>query len=198
VVEIPFSAELLLSPLHWLVADRSGALVVESTAAGLQVYDDPVGVLTNNPPFPYHLTNLTNYMPLHEGAPDNRLGCDLTPYSLGMGAIGLPGDFSSASRFVKAAFVKLNSVSNADEVSSVSQFFHILSSVAMPRGSVRIGDQNEITHYSCCCNTDQGIYYYTTYDNSTITGIAMHREDLDGSQTISYPLIKQTAIFMQN
>ena len=199
LVNIPFSEAFPLTPLHWIISDKTGSITIEPMPDGLHIFENPIGVLTNNPPFDYHLYNLRNYLNISPEPATNRFSdFDIKPYSNGMGAIGLPGDFSSASRFVKAAFVKLNSVSNADEVSSVSQFFHILSSVAMPRGSVRIGDQNEITHYSCCCNTDQGIYYYTTYDNSTITGIAMHRENLEDSQPISYPLVKQTAITMQN
>ena len=199
LVNISFSEKMPLSPLHWIISDKTGSITVEPMADGLHIFDNPIGVLTNNPPFEYHLYNLRNYLNITAEPAINRFSeFEIKPYSNGMGGIGLPGDFSSASRFVKAAFVKLNSVSEADEVSSVSQFFHILSAVAMPRGSVRIGDKNEITHYSCCCNTDLGIYYYTTYDNPAITGIDMHREDLNGSSPISYPLAKQTAIIMQN
>ena len=181
VVNIPFSAALPLSPLHWLVADRKGALVVESTVAGLQVYDNPVGVLTNNPPFPYHLTHLTDYMPLHEGAPQDNGGYGLTPYSLGMGAIGLPGDFSSASRFVRAAFVRAKSCCEPTETANVAHFFRLLGAVAMPKGCVLTADgQYEYTRYSCCCNTDTGTYYYTTYEDSTLRCVAMGETEPEG------------------
>ena len=126
-------------------------------------------------------------------------GLDVKPYSNGMGGMGLPGDLSSASRFVRAAFVKLNSVSGSTEEESVSQFFHILSSVAMPRGCVRMRpEEYEITRYSCCCNVDRGIYYYTTYENSRISGVDMHQENLNGSKPVSYPLITESQIRIQN
>ena len=123
----------------------------------------------------------------------------LETYSRGMGAMGLPGDLSSASRFVKAVFTKMNSVSGDSESESVSQFFHILGSVEQQRGCVHMGDgKYEITIYTSCCNTDKGIYYYTTYENHQITGVDMHRENLEGGKLVSYPLITGQQIRMQN
>lgn len=201
LVNIPFSQQFPLSPLHWIIADREQSITVEPMEDGLHIFDNPIGVLTNNPPFDFHLYNLRNYLNVSIDPAANRFSehFDMKPYSNGMGGIGLPGDFSSASRFVKAAFVKLNSLSGKGEAESVSQFFHILSSVAMPRGSVRIRpEEYEITLYSCCCNVDKGIYYYTTYDNSQIIGVDMHREDLNGSKPVSYPLITDRSIEIQN
>ena len=116
-----------------------------------------------------------------------------------MGTMGLPGDSSSMSRFVRASFVKMNSVSESSEEGSVSQFFHILRSVEMQRGCVRLdtGDY-EITVYSSCCNTDRGIYYYSTYDNSRIYAVDMYKENLHGNKLIRYPLKKEQAIEYQN
>uniref|UniRef100_UPI004055C2F1 choloylglycine hydrolase n=1 Tax=Acetatifactor sp. TaxID=1872090 RepID=UPI004055C2F1 len=201
LVKINFSEELPLSPLHWMIADREEAIVVESVKEGLKVYPNPVGVLTNNPTFDYHMMNLNNYMNLTTETPQNRFSekVELTSYSRGMGAMGLPGDLSSVSRFVKAAFTRLNSVSGDSESESISQFFHILSSVAQQRGCVHLGDgKYELTIYSSCCNTDKGIYYYTTYENSQINGVDMHRENLDGTELIRYPLIQGQKIFLQN
>lgn len=195
-----FSPRLPLSPLHWMISDREESIVVESVREGLKVYDNPVGVLTNNPPFDYHMYNLANYMGITRDEPVSRFAEDLQlkPYSRGMGSIGLPGDLSSASRFVKAAFTKLNSLSGESESESVSQFFHILGSVAQQRGCCRVEHGFEYTIYSSCCNTDKGIYYYTTYENSQITGVDMHREELDGNTLVSYPLIQGQQIKMQN
>lgn len=200
LVDIPFRERLPLSPLHWMIADRQEQIVVEPMADGLRIFDNPVGVLTNNPTFDYHLLHLCDYMNLTADAPVDRFsgGNTLQAYSGGMGAIGLPGDFSSASRFVRAAFVKLHSPAEDSEERSVHQFFHILSSVAMPRGSVLINGKHDITRYSCCCNTIRGIYYYTTYDNCRITGIDMHRENLDGDLPILFPLVTAPQILMQN
>ena len=200
VTDEPFSDRFAPTPLHWLIADRTGAVVVEQTARGLEVHDNPVGVLTNNPPFPYHMTNLVNYQNLTREEPTDRFGAEvtLTAYSRGMGSVGLPGDVSSASRFVRAAFVKSNSVCDGDEAASVSQFFHILGAVEQVRGCVRVGDAFERTVYTSCCNTDKGIYYYTTYENRQITAVDMHREDLDGSRLIVYPHVRTEQIARQN
>ncbi len=200
LIDTPFSPQFPLTPLHWLIADRSGAIVVEQTSEGLRLYDNPVGVLTNNPPFPYHLANLANYQNLTREEPHNRFcpGLEMNTYSRGMGGIGLPGDLSSASRFVRAAFVKLNSVCGSDEASCVSQFFHILGAVEQQRGCARVGDDFEITVYTSCCDTDKGIYYYTTYENRSITAVDMHREKLDSDRLASYPLQNTLQIFPQN
>ena len=199
LVNISFSDTLPLSPLHWMISDSERSIVAEPMAEGLRIYENPVGVMTNEPPFDYHLYNLTHYLNLSPNPATDRSGMGLKPMSNGMGGIGLPGDYSSASRFIKAAFVKSNSVSGTDEESSVTQFFHLLSSVAMPRGAVRMGEeQYEITRYSCCCNTHKGIYYYTTYENPQICAIDMKLEDLDSDQLICYPLIEQPQIYTQN
>jgi len=116
-----------------------------------------------------------------------------------MGALGLPGDLSSRSRFVRAAFVKMNSVSGAAESKSVSQFFHILGSVDQIRGCCEVRDREyETTIYTSCCNTDKGIYYYTTYDNHQITAVNMHKEKLDDIFLIRYPLVSEEQIYFQN
>lgn len=201
LINTPFSKELPLAQLHWIIADRNEAITVESVKEGIMVYDNPVGVLTNNPPFPQQMFMLNNYMHLSPRSPQNsfsdKLPLDL--YSRGMGAMGLPGDLSSQSRFVRVAFTKMNSVSGDSESESVSQFFHILGSVDQQRGCCDVGEgKYEITLYTSCCNTDKGIYYYTTYDNHQITAVDMNREDLDGSALVRYPLIRGEQIRMQN
>ncbi|MGN1147969.1 MAG: choloylglycine hydrolase [Lachnospiraceae bacterium] len=201
LININFSEELPLAMLHWIISDREESITVESIKEGLTVYDNPVGVLTNNPPFDYQMFNLNNYINISTEIPENRFSkaLSLKIYSRGMGGIGLPGDLSSASRFVKVAFTKMNSLSNDTESESISQFFHILGSVAQQRGCVHLGEgKYEITIYTSCCNTDKGIYYYTTYENSQISGVDMHKEDLNGSGLISYPLIKGQQIRLQN
>lgn len=200
LVSIPFSDKLPLAPLHWIIADKTNTITVESVEDGIKIYDNKVGVLTNNPPFDYHINNLNNYLHLSAKEPDNTFckNINLSPSSRGMGAVGLPGDYSSVSRFIKASFVKLNSKSSDTEQESVNQFFHILSSVEMPRGCVKTkNDKNDITVYSSCCNCDRGIYYYKTYGSSSIIGVDMYKENLLSSQLISYPLL-QSNFLMQN
>lgn len=195
LVNINFSDELPLSPLHWLISDKNESIVVEPLEDGLKIYDNPVGVLTNNPTFDMQLFNLKNYSSLSVKNPENTFSADLNldSYSRGMGAIGLPGDLSSMSRFVKAAFVKENSFSGEDEAESVSQFFHILASVEQQRGCTFIKDPDvyEYTIYTSCYNTADSILYYKTYNNSQITAINLKSEDLDSCDLIYYDLINE-------
>lgn len=196
-----FRPDLPASPLHWLIADRSGSITAEPVRDGLKLHDNPVGVLTNDPPFDYQLLNLSNYRNLTCEQPDSCFAKDiaLPAYSRGMGAFGLPGDFSSASRFARAAFVKLNAAAGFSAEESVSQFFHILGAVEQPHGCVLLEDGRFVrTVYTSCCNTDRGIYYYTTYDNRQISCVDMYHENLDGEYLISYPHIRKTQFFRQN
>ena len=201
LLEEHYNNKLPLSPLHWMISDRESSITVESVKDGLKIYENPVGVLTNNPTFDMQLFHLNNYMNLSPQKPENCFSdkVKLERYSNGMGALGMPGDWSSQSRFVKTAFTKLNSVCGTSEEESVSQFFHILGSVEHQRGCVDMGNNlYEITLYSSCCNTDRGIYYYRTYENSQITAVDMFRENLDGEKVITYPLIKEQQIKWQN
>ena len=187
--------------LHWIIADKTGAITLESVADGVKIYDNPVGVLTNNPPFDIQMSVLNNYMGLSPRQPENGFSKDLPlkTYSRGMGALGLPGDLSSMSRFARVAFTKMNSVSGDGEDESVGQFFHILGSVDQQRGCCEVGEgKYEITIYTSCCNADKGIYYYTTYKNRRITAVDMRREDLDKNELIRYPMITGEDILRQN
>ncbi len=201
LVDLPFGEGLPLTPLHWIISDPTGSLVAEPTAEGLKVYENPVNVLTNNPPFPMQLQRLNDYLNLSPCEPVNRFSenVELSAYSRGMGAIGLPGDSSSPSRFVRAVFARANAVCGDSEEECVSAFFHILQNVAMIRGCVRLKENvYEETVYSSCCNTETGVYYYTTYADQTISAIDMRREDLDGTKPIFYPLRRGPQIVYGN
>jgi choloylglycine hydrolase len=196
-----FNDKLPAAQLHWLIADRKEAITVESVKDGIMVYDNPAGVLTNNPPFKEQMFQLNNYMHLSTRSPQNHFSdkLPLSVYGRGMGAIGLPGDLSSQSRFVRAAFVKMNAVSGDSENESVSQFFHILGSVDQQRGCCEVEDgKYEYTIYTGCCNADKGVYYYTTYDNHQITAVDMYKENLEGGHLVTYPLIQGEQIKWQN
>lgn len=196
-----FNEQLPPAELHWIISDRENSITVEQTASGLHVYDNPIGILANNPPFELQMFQLNNYMGLSAEEPKNHFSneLELSSYSRGMGALGMPGDLSSMSRFVKAAFTKLHSHSGDTESESISQFFHILTAVEQQRGCVHLGSgKYEITIYSSCCNTDRGIYYYRTYENSQITAVDMQKENLEGMVLVSYPLIEGQQIRVQN
>lgn len=202
LTDMPYSKELPPAQLHWIIADRDEAITMECVKEGLRVHDNLVGILTNNPPFEQQMFQLNNYMYLSPTQPKNNFcsALPLSTYSRGMGAMGLPGDLSSESRFVRAAFTRMNSVCESDsEEESVSQFFHILGSVDQQRGCCDVGDgKYEVTLYTSCCNADRGIYYYTSYDNHQISAVDMHREDLEGRCIIHYPLIHGEQILWQN
>lgn len=185
-----FSEAMPPSPLHWIIADKDGAVTVEQTESGLHIYDNPVGVLTNNPQFPVQMLNLANYMHLSKHQPKNTFSDNLrlNHYSNGMGAMGLPGDMSSMSRFVKASYVRENSLYEDDEKSVVNHFFHTLYSVFQQRGCVRTENGYEVTNYSSCCNLAKGIYYYTTYNDSTIRQVRMQDFETNGDKLMEFEL----------
>lgn len=196
-----FDSDLPVAELHWIIADKDESITVESVKQGVKVYDNPVGILTNNPPFEYQMLNLNNYMQLSTSEPENHFSdkLDLIAYSRGMGAMGLPGDLSSQSRFVRAAFVKLNSVCGKTNDESVNQFFHILGSVDQPRGCCKLGtDKYSVTIYTSCCCAESGIYYYTTYNNHQITAINMNNVNLNNNKLSRYPIVKEEQIRVLN
>ncbi len=200
ILGVAYSNDFPLSPLHWMIADENDAITVETKKDGLKIYDNPIGVLTNNPPFPYQMFNLNNYAHISAENPQKTFLENLPylSYSRGLGGLGIPGDFSSMSRFVRATFAKSLSVCNSDEMDSISQFFHILSYVEQIRGCVKVDDKDEITVYSSCCNTSKGIYYYSTYQNRTIRSVDMHKENLDSSFLIPYDMTGKEFVFGQN
>ena len=200
IIDAPFSDKLPNSPLHWMLSDKHKSIVLEQTQSGIHIYDNPVNVLTNNPPFPFHLQNLSNYLNLTSQEPSNRFSpaLRLNAYSRGMGGIGLPGDLSSSSRFIRAAFTLHNSVVETDEYKNVNQFFHILGTVSQTSGCVKIKDLYEKTLYASCCNTDKLIYYYRTYYNSGLTAIRMNQQNTTGFELICFPLRNAPSIHFEN
>jgi len=201
LLNIKFNEKYELSPLHWIISDEDESITVECVRDGMKIYDNSLGVLTNNPTFDMQMYNLNNYMKLSAKQPANTFSNDLKliHYSYGMGALGLPGDWSSQSRFVRAAFVKLNSKTGDREEENVNQFFHILGSVCQYKGCNDVDNgKYEYTMYTSCCNASRGIYYYTTYDNKTVYGIDVFREDLDGDKIICYELCRDLKLEIIN
>ena len=196
-----FKEDIQLTPLHWMINDEKESLVLEQTKEGLEIYSNPIGVLANNPEFSYHLTNINNYLNLTSDVPQNRFSNEITLkiYGKGMGAIGLPGDNSSSSRFIRAAFNKTNSTCAEDEESSISQVFHILDSVAIVKGTnVSKDSKYDITIYSCCINTTKGIYYYKTYENNQISAIKLNEKNINLDKLQAYELIQKQQINYEN
>lgn len=196
LTDTDFSDALPAARLHWLLADADACITIESVEGGLRIHDNPLGVLTNDPPFDDQLLQLTNFMHLSPRPPHNHFSdlVNLKPYSRGMGAMGLPGDLSSQSRFVRAAFTKLNAARGG-----VGQFFRILDTVQQTPGCNRLEDGSmEHTLYTSCCDAERGVYHYTTCSRRRITAVDMHRENLDGNALIRIPLVTVEDILLQN
>lgn len=202
LINIDFSDKLVLSPLHWLVADKSGAaIVVESTKAGLHVYDNPVGVLTNNPEFPQQLQNLANYQSISPANPANTLSAKLSlpVYSRGLGSHFLPGGMDSESRFVKVAFTKENAPVGKTEDENVVNYFHILHSVEQQKGLDEVAPNTfEYTIYSDGVDLTTGTFYYTTYTNNQINAVKMPKDKLDQGQLLTFDVQEKSAVNYQN
>ena len=183
LVDRPFCKDIPTTPLHWIVADQHHALTVEPTVEGLKVYQNSVGILTNEPPFPFHMENRKYYQGLSAEHVISDAGNNLLP--LGTASIGLPGDYSSISRFVKADFL-LRCAENEDTVYEAGDLFRLLQAVAPTKGSVRL--QNGKSHhtvYSCCMEPLKGIYHFQTYDGLSTTTKTL----------FSYPLETDSLIF---
>jgi choloylglycine hydrolase len=200
VVNIDFNDKYKNTPLHWMISDKDYSITFECVQEGMKIYYNPVHVLTNNPEFPMQIFNLNNYISITREEPETRFaeGFDLNKYSRGMGALGLPGDLSSMSRFVRASFTRLNSICGDSETESVSQFFHILDSVSQTQGCVKTENGFDRTIYSSCCNTDKGIYYYKTYNNSQISAVNMYNENLDNNGLITYNFNTEQQFYFHN
>lgn len=202
IVKKPFNETTPLPTLHWIVADKEGdCIVIEKTKEKLSIFDNKVGVLTNAPTFDWHVTNLHQYMETSPLQPNDTKWSDeeLVPLGQGVGGIGIPGDFSSISRFVKAAFLRSNIVFGEGEFSGLCEFFHILNSVAMVRGSVVTPQNlNDITQYTSCMCQEKGMYYYNTYNSTQINVIDMHKEDLDGSEVKIFDYRDKWVVSYQN
>lgn len=195
-----FNEKLILTPLHWHIADSEQSVTVECLKEGIKVYLNSVGVLTNNPPFPLQTFNLNNYLNITANEPESRFADDikLYKYSKGMGALGLPGDFSSQSRFVRAAFNKLNAEFCEDSLFNINQLFHILNSVEQIDGCVKSNGKSSKTIYTACYDAKQMIYYYKTYENTQIANVNLLNETLDSDKIIVYNHLRNKEIVSQN
>ncbi|QHZ45033.1 choloylglycine hydrolase family protein [Bacillus sp. NSP9.1] len=198
IVEREVALLKTVTPLHWILSDGSGrSIVVEPTAAGTQIHDNPVGVLTNSPEFPWHLTNLRNYIGLRPGQfTAKKVGkLTLSAFGQGSGLAGLPGDFTPPSRFVRAAYLKEHIKPVSGETEGVSAAFHILSNMNIPKGIV-ITEQGEddYTQYTAVMCSETCSYYYHHYQNRQIQKVCLLDEDLDQRELKSFPANHEEAI----
>ncbi|SFC86670.1 choloylglycine hydrolase [Clostridium uliginosum] len=202
IIDKPLSLLNLTPPLHWILSDKSGkSIVVERTATGLHVFDNPVGVMTNSPDFQWHLTNLRQYIAVRSKQfdPITWGDLDLSAFSQGSGTFGLPGDFTPSSRFVRATYLKNNLTHIDNEIEGINGIFHILSNCQIPKGAVVTSEGSEdITIYTSAMCSESGTYYYNTYDNCQISAIKLFNEELDSIHIKSYPIRNEQTIFREN
>ena len=201
LVAVPIDERTPLPTLHWMVADKNGkSIVIEKTKEGLKVHNNPIGVMTNSPTFDWHLTNLNEYMKVSPIQPEpvKWIDKELRPLGVGLGTNGLPGGFSGVDRFVRIAYLKSKYPVAEDLMTGISQFFHMLNNVAMPRGSVISDNLDDITLYTSCMCEEKGIYYYSTYNNNGINAIDMNKEDLDSKEIKIFEYLDKLHITYQN
>ncbi|MBO5293983.1 MAG: choloylglycine hydrolase [Clostridia bacterium] len=191
LVNRPFRKDIPLTSLHWLIADAGGAIVLESTAGGVRIYDDPAGVLTNNPPFGFHLQNLSHYGNLSAKPAKSSFlkESGAERFGLGLGGYGLPGDYSSTSRFVRAAWLLKHAAEAAEESERVARYFHLLSAVSPVKGSVLTETgKYHYTLYSVCVNATRGILYFHTAQNPEICAVELARYGAEGGELVEIAL----------
>ncbi len=171
ITDTPFSASLPPEPLHWIISDENGSITVEQTEDGLKIYDNPYGVLTNAPEFPFHERRLSEFSALSPRNPEGEARENTPYFSGGYGALGLPGDFSSPSRFVRAHFLLKNTQMGDD---GVGAFFHIMDSVSIPNGAIVDGEGlAHRTVYTSCMDREELTYYFCTYENRRIRALRL-------------------------
>lgn len=184
IVAKPVNDQLPVANLHWLIGDKSGSIVVEYMHDGMHVWQNDIDVLTNEPDFNWHRTNLRNYLTLSDSEPDNASwrAAKLDAFGSGMGMQGIPGDYSGPARFVKAAFVNSHYPMQEDEASNVIRLFRTLGSVAVPDGCAKMKDGSyEKTLYTSCFSSSSMTYYHATYEDPQIRAYPL--SSLEDSET---------------
>ena len=186
-----------IGAVHWRIAEPNGRMVVLEVVAGVpHFYENELGVLTNAPGFRWHMTNLNNYINLEPGsAPDNviKQGITLQPLGHGSGMLGLPGDFTSPSRFVRATFYQTTSPSWDTGFETVVQAFHILNNFDIPIGSQHAKADipkglPSATQFTAATDQNAMKFYYRTAWNSNIRCIDLMNIDFHKVKYQSYPL----------
>ena len=171
------------APLHWIAVDRTGeCVVVEQTEEGLYIRNNPIGVLTNSPDLPWHLTNLRNYM---EATPWQTQevswgDINLSPFGQAGGTSVLPGGYTSPERFVRTSYLKSHIPVPEDKPDAIVSCFHVMESVTIPKGAV-ITNRNEFdyTKYTAFIDTSNCQYYFKTYDNIQVATAGLYETELN-------------------
>lgn len=187
IVDRPINDTYPSSLLHWIIGDATRAIVVESTSSGLEVFDDDVDVLANQPGFAWHHENLRNYLNTSPDFPEpSTLGrAQLTAFGSGSHMRGIPGDYYSPSRFVRAAYVHAHYPGKTTEEENVSRAFHTLQQVAMVDGAAAMGSgEFEKTIYTGLFSSRTASYYWNTYEDPAIRSVALADHKPEGTELV--------------
>lgn len=179
-------------PLHYVVHDASGhSIVLEYVGGALRIHDNPLGVMSNSPEFDWHMTNLRNYVHIfHTNRPAIRLGqVELKPFGQGSGMLGLPGDFTPPSRFVRAVAFSQSLLPSKTGEEAVLQAFHLLNNFDIPKGAAREAEKDEhgniladYTTWTSANDLKRKRFYFRTYDNSQIRMVDLMKMDLEATE----------------
>lgn len=191
LVDVPINDQTPIPTLHWMITDKSGkSIIVEKTKERITVHQNPVNVMTNDPTFDWHVTNLNEYMKLDPKHPETVKWGDkeLKGLGIGVGTLGMPGDFASVSRFVRIAYIRAHMPEIKNDAEAITQFFHMLDYVKMVKGGVITEEgQEDLTLYSSCMDLEKGIYYYKTYENNRINAVDMSKACIDNGKMEIFP-----------
>lgn len=185
IVAKPINEQYPVSELHWIIGDKERSIVVEYTANGMEIFENDVDILTNQPGYGWHKENLRNYMNLFPQMPKEVKWGKAKMTAFGSGSLmrGLPGDYYSPSRFVRVAYLNTHYPVKSTEEENVSRLFHTLTGVAMIDGAAQMGDGKcELTIYTGGYSAPAKTYYYNTYENPAIQKVAMSDYDLDTAE----------------
>ena len=187
IVAKPINDKYPVSLLHWIIGDKTRSIVVEYTDKGLEIFHNDVDVLTNQPGYGWHRENLRNYMNLSNPQPDkvNWGKAEMTPFGSGSLMRGMPGDYYSPSRFVRAAYLNTHYPTKSTEEENVSRLFHTLAGVAMIDGAAAMADGNfEKTIYTGGFSSMTNTYYFNTYEDPAIRRVVLADYKINGSELI--------------
>ena len=187
IVAKPINDQYPVSQLHWLIGDAKRSIVVEYTANGMEIYENDVDVLTNQPGYGWHKENLRNYMNLGSKMPEEVKWDKAKMTAFGSGSLmrGLPGGFYSTDRFIRVAYLNTHYPVQPDEATNVSRLFHTLAGVAMIDGGAAMADGAfEKTVYTGGYSTATQTYYYNTYEDPAIQSVTLKDQKLDSKELI--------------
>lgn len=186
------SADFPPSPLHWIISDGKSSVIAEPLSGGLSVRETACGILANEPPLSYHLARLAELSAIHPGYPENRFYPDVEKwhYSGGFGAVGLPGDFSSSARYLRAAYASFYSRADDVEDGEIIRFFRVAECVSVPHGCVLNEDGAPTrTVYTSCMELDKLVYYIKPY--AALHTYAVELRDTKERELRQFPLPKK-------